>query len=245
MNTANVNPVHLLVDLENLQPEPDQIRAFLLQPGSVWIFHDAKQKKLLPPLKALGDEVTLVPTVRPGKNSLDFHLIFYLGYLASRNNHCRFVVLSKDKGYDPAIEHARILGLDVVRVKKLPGAKGGERVAKAAPVKKTASNAKSAPSKDASAKKPAKTAAVKTAKKSAAASSSEKRAGPTERLVAYLQKHSKNRPTTLKRLERHIPSIVGGKVNADIGPRLIAELVQRGQMKLDGDKIEYTLSKKK
>ena len=81
-----MKPTHLLIDLENVQPDPDHVRIFLAESGAAWVFHSVNQRKLLPPLQAIGDRVTLVPTSRPGKNSLDFHLVFYLGYLASRNN---------------------------------------------------------------------------------------------------------------------------------------------------------------
>jgi hypothetical protein len=243
MSTAQVKPVHLLVDLENVQPAPDQLRAYLTQGASAWIFHGANQKKLLPPLQALGNQVTPVPTAKPGKNSLDFHLIFYLGYLASRNNHCRFVVLSNDKGYDPAIAHARILGLEVIRTKEL-SANGGDRAATAAPSKNAASNGKAKPPKGAKAKKPATSAAAKPAPKSGS-SASAKSMSPLEKVMVYLRNHPKLRPTTAKRLERHIPSIVGGKVSAEAGPQLVAELQRRGHIRINGDVVEYTLSKKK
>jgi hypothetical protein len=183
-----------------------------------------------------------VPTAKPGKNSLDFHLIFYLGYLASRNNHCRFVVLSNDKGYDPAIAHARILGFEVIRTKKL-GANGGERVTTVAPGNNAATNGKAKLAKDAKAKKPATGAAAKPAQKPAS-STPTKKISPLEKVLAYLRRHP-HRPSTARRLERHIPSIVGGKMTAEAGQRLVEELRRHGHLKIDGDSIEYTLSKKK
>jgi hypothetical protein len=39
-------------------------------------------------------------------NSLDFHLVMYLGYLIARRESGRFIVVADDRDYDAAIEHA-------------------------------------------------------------------------------------------------------------------------------------------
>ena len=61
-------------------------------------------------LQPLGAQVEYVQCERKGKNALDFHLSFYMGYIAARHPDARFVVLSNDKGYAPMIEHAAELG---------------------------------------------------------------------------------------------------------------------------------------
>ncbi|MEP7057475.1 MAG: PIN domain-containing protein [Caldimonas sp.] len=109
----------LLVDLESVQPVPGDVETWLTQAGSAWVFHGPHQTKMLPRYAALGERVTLVPISRPGKNSLDFHLVFYLGYLSARNPNAKFAVLSKDSGYDPAIAHALTLAFDLLRIEHL------------------------------------------------------------------------------------------------------------------------------
>ena len=114
----------LLVDLESVQPTPAEVENWLGDEGSAWVFHGRHQLKMLPKYTALGSRVTVVPISRPGKNSLDFHLVFYLGYLTARNPDGRFAVLSKDTGYDPAIMHARTLAFDLVRIEGLSAEAG-------------------------------------------------------------------------------------------------------------------------
>ena len=120
---------YLLIDLENRQPAPEHVAAWMGEAGEAWIFYGEQQINLLPRYWELGEQVSIVPISRPGKNSLDFHLVLYLGYLvAKRKKGARFVVVAADKGYDPAIAHAQAEGIDVVRVSELTGAVAiGER----------------------------------------------------------------------------------------------------------------------
>jgi PIN domain-containing protein len=110
---------HLLVDLENVQPSAQAVQKWMGANGKAWIFYGPHQQKLLPSFSDLGEAVTLIPISRPGANSLDFHLVFYLGYLAAGHPKSEFTVLAKDTGYDPAITHARLLKFVVKRVKAI------------------------------------------------------------------------------------------------------------------------------
>jgi hypothetical protein len=93
---------------------PGDIEAWISEAGSAWVFHGPHQLKLLPRYSAIGERVTIVPISKPGKNSLDFQLVFYLGYLTARSPGAKFAVLSKDTGYDPAITHAQRLAFDLL-----------------------------------------------------------------------------------------------------------------------------------
>ena len=77
----------------------------------------------------------LVPHSGKGKNALDFHLSFYLGYVAAKHPEANLMVVANDKGYDSMIGHAKLLGFTATRVgfkaKKAPAAKKA-----AAPAKK-------------------------------------------------------------------------------------------------------------
>ena len=109
----------LLVDYENIQP--------VFRPGGltdtrIVVFHGAQQRdapaKLKSQLSAIDAE--FVRCAKTGKNALDFHLTYYLGHLAAQHPKDDFHVLSKDKGYDPLIEHLRTRGSDVRRLENSP-----------------------------------------------------------------------------------------------------------------------------
>jgi hypothetical protein len=88
--------------------------------GEAWIFYGEQQINLLPYCFELGERVSIVPISRPGKNSLDFHLVLYLSYLVARwKKGARFVVVAADADYDPVIAHAQAEGIDVVRMPEL------------------------------------------------------------------------------------------------------------------------------
>ena len=112
--TGRVAPLHaashVLVDWENVQPKDADIRALVPDVTHVWIFHGINQRKAGANQRAFGENLTLVPISRPGKNALDFHLSFYMGYITSRNPDARLVVISNDQGYGPMLGHARDLG---------------------------------------------------------------------------------------------------------------------------------------
>lgn len=110
----------LLIDLENRQPPPELVAQCIGELGEAWIFFGEQQTKRLPHYFAIGNQISIVPIARPGKNSMDFHVMLYLGYLiAKRKKHARFVIVSADSGYDPAIAHAKAEGIDVARVAEL------------------------------------------------------------------------------------------------------------------------------
>ncbi len=107
---------HVLVDWENVQPKDIEILALVPDATDVWIFHGKHQKKVDAHQKAFSDHLTLVPVSRAGKNALDFHLSFYMGYITSRNPEVRIVVIANDQGYGPMLDHAKELGFDARQV---------------------------------------------------------------------------------------------------------------------------------
>jgi hypothetical protein len=239
----------LLVDLESVQPAPTDVESWMSDKGSAWVFHGSHQLKLLPKYAALGRRVTIIPISRPGRNSLDFHLVFYLGYLAARNPNGQFAVLSKDTGYDPAITHARTLAFDLLRIEEL-GTEGAEpaKAGKAATTKPSAPRPSIAPKKAAAAKKteatrstPAgakkaiakKTAAVieappfapaSIAAPSTAARSSTRALGAIYRdILQGLRTQAHNRPKSRRALERHVQTQIG----LDSAPDTVRAIVDR------------------
>ena len=136
---------HVLVDWENVQPKDVDIRSLVSDITDVWIFHGPNQKKVGENQKSFGDAVTLVPISRTGKNSLDFHLSFYMGYITSRNPDAKFIVISNDQGYGPMLEHAKDLGFAASQIGfKAVKAAPRKTPAKKAPVKKATGSATAA-----------------------------------------------------------------------------------------------------
>jgi len=159
--------LHALVDFENVQPTLEELAK--LAPGftDVWLFHGPHQAKQAQQLAAAHSRVTLVPRSGSGPNALDFHLSFYLGYVAAKHPLAELVVLANDKGYDPMIVHTRLLGFTAKRVgykaKLTP-------VAKVAPAKKAVALKSPAPAKkEATPAAPAKAVAKKASTKKVAA----------------------------------------------------------------------------
>lgn len=136
---------HVLVDYENVHPTIEELLKLAPKLTDVWLFHGPGQIKRAKQLQAAHERVTLVPHSGKGKNALDFHLSFYLGYVAAKHPDATLLVVANDKGYDSMLGHAKLLGFTATRVgfkvKSLPAAK------KAAPAKKAA--AKKAPAKKA------------------------------------------------------------------------------------------------
>ncbi|MBU1360145.1 MAG: hypothetical protein KKC79_00700 [Gammaproteobacteria bacterium] len=111
---------YLLIDLQNRHPTPEQVTSWLGENGEAWIFFGEQEIGQLGQYMELGSQVSLVDVSKPGKNSLDFHLVLYLGYLVGRREpRARFVILSEDRGYDVAVVHARSKGFCVDRVDTL------------------------------------------------------------------------------------------------------------------------------
>ena len=156
--------LHALVDFENVQPTFEELAT--LAPGctDVWLFHGPHQARQAQQLAADHSGVTLVPRSGKGPNALDFHLAFYLGYVAARHPAAHFVVVANDRGYDPVIAHARMLKFTVKRVGRK--AKPPITVKSAA---KTAAKSAAMSVAPTAAKKPARAAKAAPAKKAATA----------------------------------------------------------------------------
>jgi NTP pyrophosphatase (non-canonical NTP hydrolase) len=189
---ASVPGTHVLLDYENVQPSDAELRALVPDVDQVWVFHGPHQREVEKRFASFGTGATAVPISKTGKNALDFHLSFYMGYIASRNPDSKMVVVANDKGYEPMLEHAKAMGFVVRRQPhgevKPPAKKAAAKkvAAKKAPAKKVASKkatAKKAAAKPVAAKKPvAKVPAPSPAAKKASppkAAPAKKAAGPT------------------------------------------------------------------
>lgn len=196
---ASVPGTHVLLDFENVQPSDAELRALVPDVGQVWVFHGPHQREVEKRFASFGTGATAVPISKSGKNALDFHLSFYIGYIASRNPESAMVVVANDKGYEPMLEHARAMGFVVRRQPhgevKPPAKKAAAKkvAAKKAPAKKVA--AKKAATKKAVAKP---VAAKNPVAKAPAPSPATKKASPPKDVPA--KKAAAPTPTGAKRV---------------------------------------------
>lgn len=99
----------MLIDYENVQPK--DIEAFNKEHYKVIVFHGSNQTKvnieLARALQKMHDRADYIEIDGNGKNSLDFHIAFYIGQLAVQDPESFFHIISKDTGFDPLIRHLK------------------------------------------------------------------------------------------------------------------------------------------
>ena len=98
---------YILIDYENVQPTT---LAILDQAHfRVIVFVGASQTKIsfdvASALQTMGARAEYVKIAGNGPNALDFHIAFYIGFLASREPDACFNIISNDTGFDPLVQH--------------------------------------------------------------------------------------------------------------------------------------------
>ena len=213
----------------------------------VWLFYGPHQEKQASQWAEGNARVTLVPRSGKGSNALDFHLSFYLGYVAAKHPAAHLVVVANDKGYDPMLAHARLLKFTVNRIghkAKTPPVKNG-----AAPVK-LAVAAKKAPKNMATVQKtPAKRSPpVKKAASKAlvltkmTARPSTKQAPELKeftRVKNALAKMGDKRPHKLPSFLRHLQSMLGVGATAEAIDVMVQKLEKDKVVRIAGDLVLY------
>ena len=247
---------HVLVDWENVQPDEAECLALVPEATDVWLFHGPNQKNVGARYGSFGTRATEVRIARTGKNALDFHLSFYMGYIASKHPDARFVVLSNDKGYGPMLDHAKELGFTASQSGVGLG-RGARTTARKAPARKAA--AKRAPAKKAVAPAPVRKAiatepARKAAKKAPARKAAARKApapaaqkGPEslpasastakksfDQVLALLKKTAPaSRPRKHARLLAYVASRLGIEAESGAAESMLARLADEGKIAVD------------
>ena len=95
----------LLIDYENIQNiNLEQIEKADYR---IYVFIGASQNKipfdLVKSAQKLGGKLEWIKIDGNGSNALDFHVAYYLGNQIERNRDNEYVILSKDKGFDPLV----------------------------------------------------------------------------------------------------------------------------------------------
>lgn len=123
IESYDVSPVskmynYLLIDYENIQP--DNLDVLQLESFKIINFIGKKQTRVFMDfaraMQGMGCRAEYIQTPDTGKNAVDFHISCYLGKLSTKYPNAKLFVLSKDKGYDPLIEHLQKTGINVRRV---------------------------------------------------------------------------------------------------------------------------------
>jgi hypothetical protein len=155
----------------------------------------------------------LVRLTSSGRNALDFAVAYYVGQAAAHNPSGRFHIVSKDKDFDPLIEHLRSVGLQIFRhdsfdalaLSRSPKSKSATPVT-TRPKPKSAAKAKAAPP------------------------GLEELAG---KALQHLGKASTKPPKTLPKLLSHLRTHLGKKIAEAEVPRLVERLKRDGHVSID------------
>jgi hypothetical protein len=107
-STDNTIPNTILfIDYENIT----QVRLSTIQRSNlkIYIFVGCTQAKipfeLVREAHQLGASVEWIGVEGIGPNALDFHIVFYLGQISLQSPSSNYVILSRDRGFDPLIQH--------------------------------------------------------------------------------------------------------------------------------------------
>jgi PIN domain len=111
----------LFIDYENVT----QVRLSSLQQPNlkIFIFVGCAQAKipfeLVREAHQLGASVEWIGVEGTGPNALDFHIVFYLGQISLQAPTSNYIILSRDRGFDPLIQHLAKLGISCRRIDRL------------------------------------------------------------------------------------------------------------------------------
>jgi hypothetical protein len=254
-----MNFTYILIDYENVKPAAADLELIRGAKYQVRIFHGPHQNKFdadsVKALLSLQGKVKLLQSERSGKNALDFHIAFYLGRLipelperlvSATEKPARFIIVSKDSGFDVLLSHVRDLGYDAARVISVREALSDETSDVAAPSDSAASTKPAKAVKQKSGpvaqKIPAPKAELPKTKPNPPAPQPQE-ASPWSRVIEHLRNHPANRPSSIKTLERHLTTLLGKETSQEVVKDLMARLQREGVVVATGKRIEYKIPK--
>jgi hypothetical protein len=255
---------YILVDFDNVKPSAADIGLVRGDQFRLAVVRGPQQTRyeadLAEALHEMGPQVTFTRCARAGKNAADMQIAYLLGELVASLpggglKGTRFVVISKDRDFDPLLAYLQGRGVEATRAASFKAAlhlKGGEpaRPAKAAKAAKAAKPAKTAKAAKSSKPEPRPVPAEAPPRKAARKTTVAKKAvhaapTPLARLIDGLQRKGEERPGKRKGLERFIESHLGRKLAPGQVDALIAELERDGLIAFRDNKVEYLLGKGK
>jgi hypothetical protein len=100
---------YVLIDYENVH-----VKSLALLRGDQFRVHVFLGKnntkidsELAIAMQKIGDRAEYVMLESSGRNALDFHIAYYLGFLVATDPTAYFHIISKDTGFDPLVEHLK------------------------------------------------------------------------------------------------------------------------------------------
>lgn len=119
--SSTSSKIILLIDYENIQNL--DFSSIQLEEMEVKIFVGQSQNKipfeLVQSAQTLGSKLEWIKIEGSGNNSLDFHIAFHLGVFNQYMHNTSFLVLSKDKGFDPLINYLKKQNWQCRRIEEL------------------------------------------------------------------------------------------------------------------------------
>lgn len=111
----------LLVDYENIQSF--DLSLIYEEDIRIEIFVGHNQNKLpielVQTTQQFGQRVEWIKVEGTGNNALDFHIAFYLGKFSQEIEEVAFLILSKDKGFDPLVKYINKSKIKCRRIQSL------------------------------------------------------------------------------------------------------------------------------
>lgn len=99
----------VLIDFESVQPA--SIECLSAEHFYVYVFVGANQNKvsfdIAESIHKMGKRAEYIKITGNGPNALDFHIAYYIGRFATEDPPPYFHIISKDKGFDPLIQHLK------------------------------------------------------------------------------------------------------------------------------------------
>lgn len=129
---------YILVDFDNVKPTAADIGLVRGDRYRLAVVRGPQQTRyeadLAEALHGMGDQVTFTRCAKAGKNAADMQIAFLLGELvatmpASAHRATRFVVISRDKDFDPLLLYLQDKGFDAIRAPSFRTALGGKPTA--------------------------------------------------------------------------------------------------------------------
>lgn len=242
--------IHLLVDFDNVKPSAADIALARTDQARLAVVRGPQPARyeadLAEALHSMGSQVTFTRCAKAGKNAADMQIAYLLGELvatlpASTRKTTRFIVISKDRDFDPLLAYLQDRGFDATRAVSFRAALGASAKTEATP--KTRPAAKKAAGR----KIARKTASKRTARKSPAPSPalSSQLEEAKGKVIESLRRMGEKRPAKRKGLERHIESHLGRKLAPHTAQAIVAALESDGVFRLTDKKVEYSLPKAK
>lgn len=212
--------IHLLLDLENVQPSAAEIERVRGAHFRLCILHGPHQNHFaadqVKALQPLGPQVRYVQSTKNGRNALDLHVAFTLGEACEQDRRngidSRYVIVSADKDFDALFGYLKEQGIKVGRSDTLLGAlRCAQELGNSAAACKVVVDA------------PALSANA-------------------TRLLKEFKAHPRTRPSTEKKLRNQIASFLALEVTDPEVGRVLAELKKGGFLALAGTKVQYSLA---